>query len=120
MQQKEGSKNAMQGTDILESLEEIKEELEKLKLEVADVSQVDDICKIQNNIERLKSMLPKHVHSFNIIDFEGYVNWITQIEKRIFDLKGISSTRLDFIKGEIEKCKSKAEKRLQEKKNKKQ
>ena len=43
----------MQGTDILESLEEIKEELEKLKLEVADVSQVDDICKIQNNIERL-------------------------------------------------------------------
>lgn len=109
-----------QGADILESLQEIKEELEELKLEVTDASQVDNISKIQNNIERLKSMLPKYVHSFNIVDFEGYVNWITQIEKRVFDLKGISSIRLDFIKSEIEKCKSKAEKRLQEKKNKKQ
>lgn len=108
-----------QGSNILESLQEIKEELETLKTEIADTSQIENICKIQGYIEKLQSMLPKQVHQFSITHFEGYVNLITQIEKRILDLKGISSMRLEFIKATIQKCKSKAEKRFQEKKNKK-
>ncbi len=107
-----------QGANILESLQDINEELERLKPKITDVSKVDGIEKIQKDIEELKSVLPKYIHGFNTTAFEEYVNKITQIEKEALELRGISNMELTFIIDEITRCKTKAEKRLQEKKNK--
>lgn len=109
-----------QGKNILEDLQIIKENLETLKAEVKDASLLNKVNKIQQKIEMLQNMLPKKIHQFTTTHYEGYVNWITQIEKMVIELKeNLTSIRLDFIIEEISRCKSKASNKFQEKKNKK-
>ena len=68
-----------QEPNILEKLQIIKEEFESLKQECNDISSLNQINKIQQNIERLQNMLPKQIYQFTITHYQGYICWINQI-----------------------------------------
>lgn len=110
-----------QEPNILEKLQIIKEEFESLKQECNDISSLNQINKIQQNIERLQNMLPKQIYQFTITHYQGYICWINQIEKDAFELKNNlknNSLKLNYIIGEFDICKTKAEKKFRQKKNK--
>ena len=114
-----------QGKNILEKISEIKEEIGNL--ETDNTAILNKIEKIQKHLELMQNMLPKKIHQFTAKDFEGYINIISQIKEEILELNKLDNDienvsfkiKTDFILKEIEDCKTKAEKRLEEKKKNK-